>query len=116
MNQRKFDLEDRTAKFGIRTIRYCREVPRDIINDSLVSQLVRCATSVGANYSEADNAESKKDFRHKIGICKKEAKESKHFFRMLAASAPDKSLQAKELFKEANELLLIFSSIYLKLK
>lgn len=77
----------------------------------LVSQLIRSATSIGANYMEADCAESKKDFKHKIGICKKESKETTHWLRMVARVVPDKAEQCRNLWREAHELTLIFSSI-----
>ncbi len=70
----------------------------------LITQLVKAGTSVGANYSEADCAESKKDFEHKIGICKKESKESKHWLRMIAKAVPQLKDEAKIYWKEANEL------------
>ena len=78
-NSKKYDLEDRTAKFGECVIRFSRKITEDSVSRPLISQLIRAGTSVGANYSEADDAESKKDFKHKIGICKKEARETKHW-------------------------------------
>jgi len=74
-------------------------------------QLVRSGTSTGANYVEADGAESKKDFRHKISICKKEAKETKHWLRMIARANPERRDDCKNLWNEAQELVLIFSAI-----
>ena len=71
----KYDLEERTAKVGENIIKFCRKIPRGPITDPLINQLVKSATSIGANYSEADDAESKLDFKHKIGICKKESRE-----------------------------------------
>ena len=71
---------------------------------------------MGANYSEADDAESKIDFRHKIGICKKEARESKHFLKMIVVAVPILKDAAKPLWQEAKELNLIFNSIYRKVK
>ncbi len=68
-------------------------------------------TSIGADYVEADGAESKKDFRHKIAICKKESKETKHWLRMIAKANPGNKGQYKVLWSEAQELTLIFSSI-----
>jgi four helix bundle protein len=72
---------------------------------------VRAGTSVGANYGEADDAESKKDFAHKIGICRKESKESKHWLRMIAAAVPELRDDAASLWQEAKELNLIFGKI-----
>lgn len=116
LNDKKYDLEERTAKFGEAVIAFCKKVPRGPVNDPLIIQLVKAGTSVGANYCEADNAESKKDFRHKIGICKKESRESKHFIRMLAVAVPELKEVAKPLWIEAKELNLIFNTIYIKVK
>ena len=70
-----WDLEERTARLGESVIDLCKVIPRNILSDPIIRQLIRAATSVGANYCEADDAESRKDFRHKIGISKKEARE-----------------------------------------
>jgi four helix bundle protein len=107
----RFDLEGRTAKFGAAVIRFVKRVPVNPITSPLISQMVRAATSVGANYVEANNAESRKDFHHKIGICRKEARESLHWLRMLAVAEPSLSDAAKVLSQEAKELNLIFSAI-----
>lgn len=115
-NDKKYDLEERTAKFGEAVIKFCREVPRGPITDPLVTQLIKCGTSVGANYCEADDAESRDDFRHKIGICKKESREAKHFFRMIVVAVPDLREEAGSLWQEAKELNLIFNTIYKKVK
>ena len=77
---------------------------------------MRAGTSIGANYMEADGAESKKDFQHKIGLCKKEAKETKHWLRMVNHANPQKSIECQRLSQEAQELTLIFSSIILSCK
>src|SRR6266446_3670399 len=74
-----FDLEERTAKFGEAIIRFCRKIPRGPGNDRLIDQLVGCGTSVGANYCEANEKASKRDFAHSISRCTKEAKETKFF-------------------------------------
>jgi len=112
--KRKYDLEERSAKFGERVIEFTKKLSRNPINDILIVQLVRSATSIGANYMEADAASSKKDFRHKIGICKKEAKETLHWLRMLAKSNPERKKECAKLWKESHELLLIFSAILKK--
>ncbi len=111
-----FDLEERTAKFGGESILFCKRIPRGPITDPLIIQLVKCTTSTGANYCEADDAESKQDFRHKIGICKKESRESKHFLRMIGIACPDLKEEANILWQEAKELNLIFNKIYQKVK
>jgi four helix bundle protein len=109
-----FDLEDRTARFGEAIIRFCKKLPRDPANDRLIGQLVGCGTSIGANYCEANEGVSKKDFRHVIGRCVKEAKETKFFLRMVAASESKVADEARSLFREAKELHLIFAAIFRK--
>lgn len=113
-NDRPQDLEERTALFGEAVIRLCKRVPRNPINDRLVGQLTGASTSVGANYCEANEGVSKKDFRYSVSRSKKEAKETRFFLRMLAASEPDCANDARKLYREATELLLIFSAMYRK--
>ena len=110
-NVKKYDLEERTAKFGEQIIEYAKSIPKNLINNPFISQVVRCGTSIGANYMEADAAESKKDFKHKICLCKKESKETKPWLRMLAKANPDKLDASRILWKEVQELTLIFPSI-----
>jgi four helix bundle protein len=105
---------ERTSRFGGEIILFIKTIPENIINRPLISQLVRSATSIGANYMEADCAESKKDFNHKISICKKEAKETTHWLHMFAIANPDKKEECRKLWQEAHELTLIFSSIIKK--
>ena len=107
----EFDLGERTAKFGERIIIFCRLLPKDVVSNPIISQLIRASTSVGANYCEADCAESKKDFEHKMGIANKEAKESTHWLRMIGSAVPEKIQDARLLWKEAHELNLIFVTI-----
>ena len=110
-NVKAYDLEERTAKYGESIIDFAKSLPHDRINDELVGQLVKAGTSVGANYQEADGAESRKDFRHKIAVCKKEAKETKFWLRMIAKANPPRKHECVSLWREAQELTLIFSSI-----
>ena len=110
----KFDLEERTARFGEAVIAFAKKIPRNPVTLPLISQLVRSGTSVGSNYCEADDAVSKKDFRNKIGTCKKEARETKYWFRMIAEAEPDMKTEARVLWQEAKELHLIFASILRK--
>lgn len=107
----KYDLEKRTANFGINVIKFSKKISVNLITRNLISQIIKSATSVGANYCEANNAESKKDFRHKIGICRKEAHETCHWLRMIMVASPSLNSEAKRLWDEAKELTLIFSSI-----
>lgn len=111
MKGEAYDLGERTAAFGESAIAVCVGIVETGITRPLVSQLVRAATSVGANYCEADNAESPRDFRHKIGLCRKESSESKHWCRMLARAVPDKQQDIRALWREAHQLNLIFSKI-----
>lgn len=114
-NKRKvYDLEERTAKFGEEVVLFAKSLPESAVNRPIINQFVRCGTSVGANYMEADGAESRKDFYHKIGLCKKEAKEAMHWLRMISKANPNKQEKCRELWKEAHELVLIFSSILKK--
>ena len=110
-DKKVYDLEERTALFGENIIDFVKTLPINPINSELISQIVKSGTSIGANYMEADAAESKKDFRHKIAICKKEAKETKHWLRMIAKANQERKDKCKELWSEAQELTLIFSSI-----
>jgi four helix bundle protein len=106
-----FELKERTAQFREAIIKFSKSIPRDPTNNRLISQLVGCGTSVGANYCEGNEAVSTKDFRNTIGRCVKEAKEAKFFLRMIVASEPQLAQEARKLYREANELLLIFCSM-----
>lgn len=108
---KKYDLEERTAKFGEAIIEFAKKIPKNVITLPLIDQLIRAGTSIGSNYCEADCAESKKDFEHKMGISKKEAKETKHWLRMISKAVSEFKDEARILWQEANELQLIFISI-----
>lgn len=116
MSNDKFDLEERTAKFGEVVLEFVKGFSKDDINSILIKQLVRSSTSVGANYCEADCAETRKDFEHKLGVCNKESKETKYWLRMLAKAVPTKADEARVLWKESHELNLIFVTIIKKSK
>lgn len=107
----KYDLEERTAKFGEMIIEFVRKIKQDYVNRPIITQLVKSSTSIGANYMEANGSESKKDFIHKIGICKKESRETKHFLRMIAKSNPEVLEESRRLWSEVQELTLIFGAI-----
>lgn len=111
MSKTVYDLESRTTLFSENVIDFCSSFSASAVNSPIISQLIRAATSIGANYCEADDAESKRDFRHKISICRKEARETKYWLRMIARAAPNRSTRARELWKEAKELHLIFVAI-----
>jgi len=109
-----FDLQERTAQFGEAVVRFCKGIPRDSTTDPLKGQLVRCGTSIGANYIEANESFSKKDFRFSISRCVKEPKETKYFLRMIAASESLQVEKARELYREGHELHMIFAAIFRK--
>jgi len=106
-----YDLEERTAVFGENIIEFIKTIKRGEINRPLLNQIVRSATSVGANYMEANQASSKKDFKNKIRICQKEANETKHWLRMIAKTNSEKENECRKLWKESHELTLIFAKI-----
>ena len=113
----KYDLEERTAKFGEKVIVYCKTIRQDIVNRPIISQIIRSSTSIGANYMEANGASSKKDFKNKIFICKKESQETKHWLRMLSVCVNDKEkITARELWQECQELTMIFQKILTTMK
>src|SRR3954466_2260402 len=109
--QQPFDLDERTAKFGEDIIRFSRTVRRGAVTFPLISQLVRSGTSIGANYVEADEAGSKKEFSYRISVCRREARETQFWLRMLVAAKPDVKDQARGLWREAKELVLILAAI-----
>ena len=108
---KEYDMEERTAKFSEDLIEFIKGIKRDDINRNIVSQLVKSGTSVGANYCEANASSSKKDFRNKIYICKKETNETKYWFRVLAKCHPELKQKLKTLWQEAHEFHLIFQKI-----
>ncbi len=110
--KRVFDLEERTAKFGEAAVRFAKGVRLTAVTNPIVAQLVRSATSIGANYCEADDAGSRKEFLYRISVCKRESRETKHWLRMLVAAAPELKEKARALWIEAKELHLIFASIF----
>jgi four helix bundle protein len=112
--ERPSDLGERTTKFGEAIVRFSKKIPRDPTNNRLIDQLVGCGTSIGANYCEANERVSKKDFRNVIGRCVKEAKETRYFLRLIAASEPRLADEARDLYREAKELHLIFAAIFRK--
>ena len=113
-NQGEFDLEERTARFGEAVISFAKRIPVNPVTTPLISQVVRAATSVGANYCEADEAESGKEFRYRIGVCKRESRETKHQVRMIASAQPELRDEGRTIWQEAKELTLIFAAIIRK--
>jgi four helix bundle protein len=107
-----YDLEERTARFGEAVIDCAKTIPQSPVTNRIIGQLIGAATSVGANYVEADDAVSKKEFLKNIGTCRKEARETKHFLRMVVRAVPEIKPKARVLWLEAKELHLIFSKIW----
>ena len=110
--KRVYDLEERTARFGEAIIDFAKTIPQSAVTNRIINQLVGAGTSVGANYLEADDAVSKKEFLKNIGTCRKEARETKHFLRMIVRAVPELKPEARKLWTEARELNLIFSKIW----
>jgi four helix bundle protein len=104
-------LEERTARFGEAVIDFARTIPEGPLTNRIIGQLVGAGTSVGANYCEADDAVSRKEFFLRIGTCRKEARETKHFLRMAVRAIPGLKPAARVLWREARELHLIFAKI-----
>jgi four helix bundle protein len=108
---KEYDLEERTAKFAEDIIEFVKIIKKDDISRNIITQLARAATSIGANYCEANASSSKKDFRNKIYICKKEANETKYWLRILAKYQPELKEKIRIFWKEAHEFHLIFQKI-----
>lgn len=106
-----FDLEERTAKFAEAIIVFLKVIPITSLTETLVKQSMRSGTSIGANYCEANNAESKKDFHHSISRCKKESRETMYWLRLIARAVPKLRDEAIQLWNEARQLQLIFGAI-----
>ena len=103
-----YDLEERTAKFAEAVIGLAARIQRTPVTTRVIEQFVGSGTSIGANYCEAEDSISRKEFRKNVGICRKEAKETKYWLRVIATAAPELREDARSLWKEANELHLIF--------
>jgi four helix bundle protein len=108
----EFDLEERTALFGESAIEFCQPLPRTAITKPLISQLVRSSTSIGANYCEADEAATRREFRYRISVCRRESRETKHWLSMLVSALPNVKETARLLWKEADKLTRIFAAIH----
>ncbi len=111
----KYNLEDRTLKFAMRVVKFVKSLPKNIANREIIKQLVRSAGSVGANYIEANESLGKKDFAMRIKICRKEAKESGYWLKLLEVKEKDES-ERESLITEATEFVKIFSKILQKSK
>ena len=115
-NPKPYDLEDRTLKFAKDVIKFVKNLPRTIANIEILKQLVRASGSVGANYIEANEALSKKDFIMRVKICRKEAKESRYWLKLIEVNGEGAEKQRQLLIQEATELMKIFGAILEKAK
>jgi len=112
----KYNLEERTKKFAENIIKFAKKIPKNVINLPMIGQLIDAGTSVGANYHEANGASSKKDFKNKIYICKKEAKETKYWLELIIIANPELKEEGSVLVQESHELILIFSKIIITIE
>jgi len=113
-SKQKYNLEERTTQFSEEVIDFIKILPSNFVSKPLIDQLLRSATSIGANYCEANEANSRKDFINKIAIAKKESKETKYWLRIIAHTFPNFNTEIVKLFKEAEELNLILAAIIRK--
>ena len=112
ISNNKYNLEGRTQLFSVTLIQLIKPIKVTMMNENIIKQLLKSGTSVGANYCEANGAESKRDFKHKIAICKKEAKETYYWLNLLLNINTEIHDSGKKIIKECHELILIFSKIY----
>jgi four helix bundle protein len=114
-NSKRYDLEDRTLQFAKDVRAFVKKLPRTIANIEDGKQLVKASGSVGANYIEANEALSKKDFRMRIKICRKESKESRYWLRLVDTNEQQELEKDRNfLINEATELMNIFGAILQK--
>ena len=114
LNTKQYDLEERTLKFAKEVIQFVKGLPRSIANAEIAKQLIRSSSSIGANYIEANESLSKKDFLMRIKISRKESKESIYWLKLVETKDQEKSRES--LIGEATELMKIFGSIAEKTK
>lgn len=115
-NSKQYDLEDRTLEFGKRIIRLAKALSKNSINFNLIDQVIRSGTSMGANYREANETETKKDFLFRIRICRKEGKETIYWLSLIIEANPEFTERIKPLLQETIELVKIFATIAEKSK
>ncbi len=116
-NSRKYDLEERTLQYAKAVREFVKKVPKTLSNIEDCKQLVKASGSVGANYIEANEALSKKDFIMRIKICRKEAKESRYWLQLIdTQDSKELDTERAQLITEGTELMKIFGSILQKCK
>ena len=114
-NSKKYDLEDRTLDFARRIRAFIKKTPKSLANTEDGKQLIRSSGSAGANYIEANESLSKKDFIMRIKICRKEAKESRYWLKLIEINDNlDQEKEQAALIKESTELMNIFGAILRK--
>ncbi len=113
---KQYDLEERTLEFGKRIIRLVKALPKNSVNFSLLNQVIRSGTSMGANYREANETETKKDFIYRIRICRKEGKETIYWLNLIIEANPEFTERMQPLLEETIELVKIFAAILEKSK
>jgi four helix bundle protein len=106
-----YNLEERTKEFSKSIVSLIKNTRLNIANSNICNQLIRSATSIGANYREANNGSSKKDFANKIYICRKECEETKYWIELLAEVESERKTLLRNLWQEAQELTKIFNTI-----
>lgn len=109
---REYDLAERTTRFAEDIVIFAKKMPRDPVTTPIITQLVKAGTSVGANYREANESVSLREFRNKIGYCKKEANETKYWLRITAKAVPGMADDARNLWREAKELHMVFAASF----
>jgi four helix bundle protein len=107
----KTELEDRTKRFALEVMRFVSSLPRGRVGDTIGYQAARSGTSIGANYREAQRAESKADFIHKVAIAEKEASETCYWLELCVEESLGEAVNAQRLLDEAQQLLSILASI-----
>lgn len=114
ISSKPYNLEERTLDFGKRIINQCKALPKNFVNLRLGDQCLRSGTSVGANYREANEADTKRDFTHRIRIAKQEAKETIYWLELIIEANSELRERTLPLLEEARELMKILGSIYEK--
>ncbi|KKU28150.1 MAG: hypothetical protein UX80_C0035G0003 [Candidatus Amesbacteria bacterium GW2011_GWA2_47_11b] len=115
-NSKKYDLEERTFSFAKKVREFVKKIPRSETNRVYVDQLIRSSSSIGANYIEANESMSKKDFAMRVKICRKEAKETRYWLNLIEVSGGELENEKLALAREVEELMKIFGSIVEKVK
>ena len=106
----KAELEQRTKEFSLQLIRFLESLPKNYLGEIMGKQLLKSGTSIGANYREANRAESKADFVHKLAIAEKEASETVYWLELMTEAGIGSRQEVARLLRETKELLAIFTA------